>query len=163
MNAQQIMYGVSLLLASLVAGLFYGYQCSVNNGLGALSAKEYLAGFQSINRHIINPTFMLSFMGSLIVLPIATYLSFKSGSGLIFPCVLTATILYVVGVFGVTIFYNVPLNEMLDRFDLQNATETQLQTMRESFEISWNRWHVIRTMASVACVISLIIPLIKKI
>ena len=150
------------MLTSLVSGLFYGYQCSVINGLGALADKEYLSAFQSINKAILNPTFMLSFMGSLIILPVISYMTFKSGSGLIFPCVLTATILYIVGVFGVTMFYNVPLNEKVAAFDIQNATEAQLRIMRSGFEGSWNKWHLIRTMAAVACVISLIIPLIKK-
>jgi uncharacterized membrane protein len=163
MGASQILYGLSVLLSGLVAGLFYGYQCSVINGLGALGDKEYLAAFQSINRAILNPLFFLSFMGSVILLPITTYVIFGNGYGNLFPYLLAATCIYVAGVFLVTMVFNVPLNNSVASFDLRSASSTELQNMRQQFEASWNKWHLVRTLASVACFIVLIIPLIRKI
>ncbi|MES2560395.1 MAG: anthrone oxygenase family protein [Bacteroidota bacterium] len=163
MNSHQLLYGTSILLTGLLAGLFYGYQCSVINGLGALGNKEYLLSFQSIDKYIQNPVFFLSFMGSLIVLPIASYVFYKSGNYDLFPYVITATTIYAIGVFGITAACNVPLNEMLRDFDIQSATENQLQEIRMHFETSWNNWHFIRTLASIASFITLIIPLLKKI
>jgi len=127
MNSHQLLYGTSILLTGLLAGLFYGYQCSIINGLGALGNKEYLLGFQSIDKFIQNPVFFLSFMGSIIILPIASFVFYKSGSNNLFPYLIIATAIYAIGVFGITVACNVPLNEMLTGFDIQSATESQLK------------------------------------
>ena len=60
-----------------MAGLFYAYACSVNPGLGRLPDTGYLAAMQSINRAILNPFFLLVFMGALIILPLGTWRLFS--------------------------------------------------------------------------------------
>ena len=162
MNLLQLLYGTSILLTGLVAGLLYGYQCSVINGLGALGNKEYLGAFQSIDKSIQNPVFGLSFMGSIIILLIASFVIYKSGNNSLFPYLIIATAIYGIGVLGLTIAGNLPLNEMLAGFDLQSASEIQLKEMRMRFETSWNKWHLLRTIASIATFITLLIPLLKK-
>src|SRR4051812_19955952 len=117
MNTHQILYSVSILLTGLLAGLFFGYQCSVINGLGALGNKEYLLSFQSINKAIQNPVFFISFMGPVVVMPITCYINYKIGASELFPYLLTSTLIYLVAVFGITIICNVPLNNMLDGFN----------------------------------------------
>lgn len=163
MSTHQLLYGASILLTGLLAGLFFGFQCSIINGLGALGNKEYLLSFQSINRVIQNPVFLLSFMGPVVVLPIASYLSYKTGGNDLFPYLLTSTLIYVVAVFGITIACNVPLNDMLDGFNIQSATDTQIQDMRLKFEAPWNKWHLVRTIASIIAFLTLIVPLLKRI
>jgi len=162
MNTHQILYGTSILLTGLLAGLFFGFQCSIINGLGALGNKEYLLSFQSINKVIQNPIFFISFMGTVIVLPITCYLNYKIGGSDLFPYILSSTIIYIIAVFGITIACNVPLNELLDGFNIQSASDSQIQDMRLQFEAGWNKWHLIRTIASIASFTALIIPLIKR-
>ena len=163
MNTHQLLYGTSILLTGLLAGLFFGFQCSIINGLGALGNKEYLLSFQSINRVIQNPVFLLSFMGPVIVLPITCYLNYKIGGSDLFPYILSSALIYFVAVFGITIACNVPLNELLDSFNIQSATDIQLQDMRLKFEAGWNKWHLVRTIASIIAFLTLIIPLLKRI
>ncbi|WP_342087700.1 anthrone oxygenase family protein [Dyadobacter sp. OTU695] len=138
---------VTTLAGGLIAGLFYSYSCSVNPGLGALPDANYLAAMQSINRAILNPVFFLSFMGTLLLLPLSTYQHFGSGSR--FYWLLAATMVYVIGTFGVTIAGNVPLNEALDKVNLTGASAQELAAHRLRFEVPWNRLHTIRTCASV--------------
>lgn len=163
MNIQTYTYGISILLTGLLAGLFFGYQCSIINGLGALGNEEYLLSFQSINRVIQNPIFFIVFMGPVIVLPIACYLNYKIGGSDLFPYILSSALIYLIAVFGITVACNVPLNDMLDKFNIQSATDAQLQDMRTQFESRWNKWHLVRTVASVVAFITLIIPLLKKV
>ncbi len=162
MNTHQLLYGVCVLLTGLVAGLFYGYQCSVINGLGALKDREYLAAFQSINRAIQNPVFFAVFLGCVVLLPVTTYAIYGTGTASALPYVVPAMVVYVIGVFGVTIFFNVPLNNALDAFDIWFATDSQAQAMRSGFEKAWNKWHLVRTLAAIASFIMLIIPLVMK-
>ncbi len=163
MSTHQILYGTSILLTGLLAGLFFGFQCSIINGLGALGNKEYLLSFQSINRVIQNPVFFISFMGPVIVLPITCYLNYKIGGSNLFPYILASTLIYLIAVLGITIACNVPLNEMLDKFNIQSATDAQLLDMRAQFEAGWNKWHLVRTVASIVSFLTLIIPLLKRI
>jgi len=71
----------AILLTGLVAGLLFGYSCSVVAGLGDLSAREYILAFQSINRAILNPYFFSVFFGSPVILVAATYKSYKKEQG----------------------------------------------------------------------------------
>lgn len=153
---------LAVALAGLAAGLFYSYDCSIVRGLGNLGDKEYLLGFQSINRVILNPVFFLSFIGSLIALPIAAWLTYKNGTAPSFYYLLAAAILYAVGVFGVTIAGNVPLNDMLDKFDIPNASAEAIRTMRDKFENKWNTLQHVRTYAAILAFILSIIALIKR-
>ncbi len=71
--ATLLLLGTAVLTA-LIAGLFYAYSCSVVLGLGKLSDAEYLKAMQNINREILNPVFfMMSFMGTAILLPVSAF------------------------------------------------------------------------------------------
>src|SRR4051812_20802837 len=138
---------------ALIAGLFYSYSCSVNPGLGKLTDANYLSAMQSINREILNPVFFMSFMGTLILLPLSTWLQYNPSAPLRFYLLLGATLVYAVGTFGVTIFGNVPLNNALDAFSIQSASSEALSQQRLLFEKPWNQLHAIRTFANVLSLI----------
>nr|WP_276372467.1 DUF1772 domain-containing protein [Chryseolinea sp. H1M3-3] len=136
---------------------------SVNLGLAKLSDAEYLRSMQSINRAILNPWFFMSFMGSLIMLPLSTWMSSRAGGyDLSFYLLLAATMLYVAGVFGVTIFGNVPLNEALDKWDMSTATLQELNNKRKEFEIPWNKYNMIRTLTNAVALAVLIWSIVRK-
>ena len=149
LTTQNILLFLSVLLSGLIMGLLYGYACSVNPGLGKLSDGEYIKAMQSINREIQNAYFFLSFMGTLIVLPVTTWYSKSHASPVCFYLMLTATLIYIAGVIGVTAFGNIPLNNALDKFDISNASAEQLSAQKILFQSSWNKYHLIRTIASI--------------
>ncbi|WP_082216561.1 anthrone oxygenase family protein [Dyadobacter psychrophilus] len=141
---------ITALLTGLSAGLFYSYSCSVNLGLGKLADVEYLRAMQEINKAILNPIFFISFMGSIIVLVLATWLSYSGQHVFQFKMLLTATVIYMVGVFGLTVMGNVPLNDALAGFDIGGATANEIAQKRKLFEQPWNKFHAIRTFCSIA-------------
>ncbi|MCW3463525.1 anthrone oxygenase family protein [Chitinophaga nivalis] len=153
----KMMLVITAIAAALVAGIFYGYSCSVNPGLGRLPDAGYLEAMQSINRAILNPVFFLVFMGSVLFLPVSTYLEYRQGITVSFWCLLAATVIYIVGVFGVTAAGNVPLNDALDAFNIKGASVAELAQQRAKFENSWNSLHTIRTWASVVSAILVIV------
>jgi uncharacterized membrane protein len=153
---------LSVLACGLLAGLFYGYSCSVNQGLGNLSNEKYLEAFQSINRAIQNPVFFLSFMGSLVFLIITTYLQYRNGMSSSFYCLAAATAIYAIAVFGITVVGNVPLNEQLDKFVIASASPEEISAMRNLFEKPWNNYHTTRTIASILSFVLAILSLLKS-
>ncbi|WP_426478285.1 DUF1772 domain-containing protein [Chryseobacterium sp. CBSDS_008] len=142
---------ITAVLTALIGGLFYAYSCSVVLGLGKLSDAEYLKAMQNINREILNPVFFMSFMGTLILLPVSAFL-FR-GQQPVFIFLLLAALAYLIGVFGVTVAGNVPMNDALDKLDISNSTIEVIKQMRENFESRWNFLNNIRTAFSVISII----------
>jgi uncharacterized membrane protein len=143
---------LTVLSTALITGFMYSYSVSVNPGLHAVSDEVYLRAMQSINRAILNPFFFISFMGTLILQPVNAYANFAHVNRLSSILFIVGAVLYA-GVFAVTIFGNVPLNEALANVDLDGTSSTDLQRYRSSFEEPWNRLHFLRTMACLASLV----------
>ena len=138
---------LAVILTGLSAGLFYAWQVSVIPGTKKIADPTYLEAMQSINRAILNPAFFLTFFGSPLALAISTIQQYNSG--LIFWILLSATLIYVAGTFCVTAFGNVPLNDLLDALHLSELDTWKAAEFRKSYEVKWNRLHIIRTTFSV--------------
>ncbi len=150
------------LATALITGLLYAYSCSVNPGLGRLSADRYIGAMQSINKAIQNPLFFLSFFGAAILLPVSCYMEYRHLPGNRFYLLLAATIFYLAGVIGVTVAGNVPLNEALDKFNLASADAAEAAKEKLAFMTRWNRFHTIRTIASFFSLLLVLIACLYK-
>jgi len=69
---------------------------------------------------------------------------------------LLASAAYLIGVFAVTIAGNVPMNDMLDKFDVNGSTADAISQMRGNFENRWNFLNNIRTVFSVISIVLVI-------
>ena len=154
---QNIVLTSTAMTTALITGLFYAYSCSVNPGLHQLPDSAYLAAMQSINRAILNPAFFLSFLGTLVLLPICAWLQYSQPTSVRFWLFLLASVLYAFGVFGVTVAGNVPLNDALDTLSLNQASPDELRAYRSAFEQPWNRLHAIRTTT---CIVTLLLVVV---
>lgn len=157
-----IVLACAALTTASITGLFYAYSCSVNPGLSRLADLEYVTAMQSINRAIQNPLFFVSFLGTPILLPVSTWLNHDQSLPFRFWMLLMATVLYLIGVVGVTAFGNIPLNEALDSFSIQTASAEEMAIQRARFEVPWNNWHVIRTSASFGTLVLVIIACLGR-
>ena len=153
-NFKIIILILSVLFTGLSAGLCFTWTNAVTPGIGRLDNISFLKAFQAMNRAIINGQFMIVFMGPTILLFVNTYLfRYNSTAFWIF---LVAAILFFVGVGLVTVFGNVPLNEILDKSNLEALSKVELQELRNKFEQPWNRLHMIRTLSSLISFVLLI-------
>ena len=142
---------LTTIVMGLTAGIFYCWSVSVTPGLALLPDKEYITAFQSLNRAILNPLFLLCFMGMVFLLPLSAFISYHKPPPAAFWLLCTASLVYIVGVMGVTMAANVPMNEALDKFNAAAASPSDLSATRTSFEAQWNFLNNIRTLS---CVIS---------
>lgn len=145
------------ITVALIAGLFFNWSCAVTLGLGKLSDVEYLGAMQSINREIQNPVFLLCFMGAMVLLPISTCLNYTSGMSYHFWLLVSATLFYWIGVFGVTMMGNVPLNTTLEAINLKELSIEQIKESRVAFENTWNTLNWIRTIASISSLVLVLV------
>lgn len=150
-----ILLVITATLTALMAGLFYAWSCSVMPGFKRLSEREFVSAMQATNRAIQNPVFFIAFFGAPLLLIISTALHYGEPNR--FWVLLAAAVIYLVGNFGVTIFGNVPLNNTLDRFNLEAATEEETAQQRANFERRWNNLNTIRAVSSTISLVLLVI------
>jgi len=151
---------VLVLLTGLSAGLCFTWANAITPGIGRLDDVSYLMSFQQMNRAIINPLFMMTFFGPSL-LGIIGLIAFRDESRALIWVLLVAVAIYFLGVVLVTIFGNVPLNNTLDATELSSESRVDLKTLRDLFEVKWNRLHFIRTISAVVSFLLLIISLIQ--
>lgn len=148
MTARALLTGTAIVMVGLMAGLFFGWMVSVIPGLSKISDHDYIATMQSINVAIVNPAFVIPFMLTPVFLGGAAALEYRAGNQRRAWLLGVAAATYVVGVLGVTVGGNIPLNNTLDAFDLNAATVGEVATQRSNYEDPWNRWHLGRTIAN---------------
>ena len=150
---------LATFLTGLTAGLCFTWTNAVTTGIGRLNNLGYLQAFQQMNRAIINPLFMIVFFGAFIV-HFLNIILFRNSSSTVIVMLTMVAALYFLGVVLMTIFGNVPLNEVLDKTDLAKASMEDLQALRDRFEVKWNRMHLIRTITSALSFLLLLISLL---
>jgi uncharacterized membrane protein len=133
MTIASIVGAVAVLLTGVSAGVFFTYQNSVLPGLKPLDDRTFAASMNSMNRAILNPAFMLFFIGPLLVLAAATIVAFVGGGPVRGALFAASTAVYLVGVIIVTGAVNVPLNNKL-------AADGD----RTAFESRWLRFNGVR-------------------
>jgi uncharacterized membrane protein len=143
----------TIIILGLIAGIFYCWSVSVTKGLALLPDKEYILAFQKLNQAIQNPLFFICFFGPIFLLPACMWRNYSI-------YLLLATLSYYIGVMGVTIVGNIPLNNMLEAFSVQGAGMEDLRLMRGQFELKWNTLNHIRTLCSLVSFILTLISLI---
>ena len=158
---QHIAIIVLVLLTGLSAGLCFTWSNAITQGIGRLDDFSYLSAFQQMNRSIINPLFIIVFFGPFFLGLLNIYL-FKNETGPIIWLLIISIAFYFCGVLLVTMFGNVPLNDLLDKSDLSKASVEDLKLLRNQFEVKWNRLHFIRTISSTISFTLLILTLLIK-
>lgn len=131
----------------LVVGLFAGWAVSAVPGLAETDDRTYVDAMRAINRAILNPWFLIPFVGTLVALAGASIASLLSDDQSTAVLLLAATGVYGIGVFGVTVVGNVPLNDRLAEAPLDDATS--YASARRAYERPWNRLHMIRSVLGV--------------
>jgi uncharacterized membrane protein len=131
----------------LMAGVFGIYSNAIMPGLRRTDDRTFVAAFQSIDRAIINPIFMATFLGTLALTALAALLHITAEVRQLLPWIAAALVLYIL-VFVVTIRVNVPRNnEIKAAGDVEAMTD--LQGVRDRFnEVRWVRWNHLRALAS---------------
>lgn len=160
MRISSIILAITAVFTALVAGLFFAWSVSITLGLLRVSDTEYISVMQATNRAIQNPVFFGAFFGAQILLPVCVFLFY--GQGAKFWLILGAFVVYTIGVMGVTIFGNVPLNNRLDRFDLQTASPQEISMQRKNHEGIWNNLNTIRTISSTLAITLVIIACLQS-
>ncbi len=131
--------------AGLVGGIFFAFSNFVMRALAQLPAPDGARAMQSINVTVLNPLFFAVFFGTGIFALIAALAvpGAWSAPGTLL-CRIAAA-LYLLGTLGVTMLFNVPLNERLARIELADARLSETWT---HYVDAWTWWNHVRTIAA---------------
>jgi len=144
----------AILGAGLVTGLLFAFSNFVMRALADLPPDKGMFAMQRINEKIINPIFLVLFLGTPILCAIiAVYSGLKMNEPGSLSLIVGA-LAYIAGPFGITVLFNVPLNNRLARADVSAADE--IWTM---YQKKWQRWNHIRTYIGVASILCMAIGL----
>ena len=143
--------------SGLVAGIFFAFSSFVMAALGRLPSDHGIAAMNAINVTVINPAFFLAFFGTA-----ALCLAALAGSALRWTTtggtlVLLASVIYLVGCIGVTMFRNVPLNNALATVTLATPEAAAMWTRYLS---EWTFWNTVRTVAPILSAVLLTVALL---
>lgn len=137
----------SILGCGLIAGVFFAFSSFVMNALARLQPTQGIAAMQSINITVINPLFMAPFLGTAaacIFFLITSVLKWHQ-PGAVY--LLLGSLLYLIGTFGVTVVFNVPLNEALATVEPSSTDGIKLWS---GYLANWTLWNHVRTAAALA-------------
>ena len=134
--------------AGLVTGLLFAFSNFVMRVLADLPADKGMLVMQRINATIINPVFIAIFFGTPLLCLIVAILAARHldapGSWLL----LTGSLAYLIGPYGITVLFNVPLNNQLAGTDASDADR-----IWPIYQKKWQRWNHIRTYIGVASIV----------
>jgi uncharacterized membrane protein len=147
---------LSALGSGLIAGAFFAFSSFIMPALKRLPPVHGITAMQSINKLAVTPAFMTALFGTAVAcLGMAAWAAIFSSeppAGL----VLAGAALYIVGTIGVTIAYNVPLN---NRLATLHPESTDAARHWDEYVTKWTAWNHLRAAASLAAAATLTIAL----
>ncbi|MFF5261245.1 DUF1772 domain-containing protein [Actinomadura viridis] len=138
---------IAVLLTGGMAGIFFAFSNSVMPGLNAIKAEQAIAAMQSMNQKILNPLFMLHFMGAPLFAALAGGALLLVGQRSAAVLFFVAAGLYVLGAFLPTVVVNVPMNNALDGAGVP-AGAAEAARIWAGHAPRWTAWNNLRAVAS---------------
>lgn len=135
--------------AGVMAGVYFTFSVFVMRALAELPGAAGPAAMRAINRVILRSAFLPLFFATTLVsgaLAVWALLDLSAPGAV---ATLAGGVVYVLGMFAVTVAFNVPRNERLDRAAPDSAEEAEIWAL---YLREWTVWNHVRTTAcSLAC------------
>lgn len=139
----------SILAYALVGGVFLAFSDFIMRSLANTGGSGGVEAMQVINREVFRWIFMTLFLGMAAVSAFIVFYSAMNIAGGPGTLILLGALVYLLGCFAVTVFFNVPMNEALAGMDV-SADATRDYWMG-TYLPRWTTWNTVRT---IACILS---------
>lgn len=150
MSGTFILFAQTAILAyALIGGVFLAFSDFIMRSLARTSGTGGVEAMQVINREVFRWVFMVLFIGlAPVSIGLALYglTVISGGTGIVLAA---AGLTYVIGCFGVTVGFNVPLNERLAKMSLADASTGTF--WQDIYVPRWTWWNTVR---GCACMVS---------
>ena len=139
---------LAVLATALNAGLFFIFSVCIMAAFARLSPAEGAAAMNAINAVIQNPWFFAAFFGGTLLSLALAVMGFLQG-GTAGMLATVGGIVFLVAVLGVTVVFNVPLNDALAAAPAGSAEQAVLW---QRYLDVWTMWNHVRALGSLAAV-----------
>ena len=137
-----ILAGITAVGAALTAGVFFGFSWLVMPALDKLAQAGAIAAMQEINRIAVRCALMPLMFGTAILCGAAAMASLRADRS-VAVIGIAGALIYLIGVIGVTICANVPLNDQLARLSTTGAAPDAWH----AYSAPWTQWNTVRAAA----------------
>jgi uncharacterized membrane protein len=138
MDVTTVVAVVAAVGSAVVGGMLGVFSVAIMPAFARLPAAHGIAGMQAINVTIVRAPFLLVFLGTVVACVARVVLAPADLAGWV------GAALYVLGGFGVTMAFNVPLNNRLTTIDIDDACGF--------WPVYARRWTRLNHVRSVACI-----------
>jgi uncharacterized membrane protein len=156
-TAITVLLFVAAIASALNAGIFYAFSSFVMRALGRIPSEQGMNAMNAINVVVINPSFMILFLGTTLLcagLGVWSLFSLSEANAWL---VLAASLIFVIGCFGVTMAFNVPLNDQLAA-----ASPAEAAAVWQTYLRAWTMWNHVRTVAPILSAALFIVALLRR-
>jgi uncharacterized membrane protein len=145
-----LLVALTLLTAlgcGLSAGALFGFSSFVMRALGRLQPAQGIAAMQSINVMAVTPVFMTALFGTAVACLAVAVWALAGWNDSYSPYLLAGSALYVGGVPGVTMAFNVPRNNALARLEPEDPAAAEYW---RRYLVEWTAWNHVRVVTGIA-------------
>jgi len=150
---------VSILACALIAGVFLTFSDFVMRSLNAAHVDSGIEVMQMINIEVFKTIFMVMLLGMSALSPVLIGYAYFKLTGPTSVLIMIGAAIYLVGVFAVTLVFNVPMNNHLAHLDYSNAEAAAYWT--STYFPQWTFWNSVRASASAASAVCYLIACIR--
>ena len=136
----QLLVVAAIVGSGLVTGLLFAFSLVVMRALRELPAASGMAVMQRINVLIVNGLFLALFLGTALLCAVVAVVAWRGLPNAGAAWLLAGAVCYLAGPLGVTMAFNVPLNNRLAA-----TAATAAAVAWPAYVAPWLRWNHVRT------------------
>lgn len=143
-----IFLGLSLIMTGAMFGFFFAYVASGINGLSTMPGTEAINAMNAINGAIRNAQFFPFFFLTPVVCLLGGGLAGLAGQARTGVFLCAAGLTYALGGIGLTMAFNVPLNQNLMALAPDIIASNAADQIWADYARNWSFWNLVRTVFS---------------
>ena len=138
--------------SGVLSGLYFIFSFCVMKALNAQPPASAIATMNSINTIIVNPPFLLFFMGTPLMCALLLRSCFKEGMGSSLDNTFSAAgaVVLILGEFLLTLAVHIPKNDSLAAYAIGSANDVSTWA---NYYTTWTAWNHVRMAASMVSMV----------
>lgn len=139
---QEPLIVATAIACAAMSGVFFAFSTFVMPALRRLPPAQGIAAMQSVNITAVTPIFMTALFGTAAACVVVAVRELIDWRGMTSTALIAGSVSYLIGTIGVTIAFNVPLNNALAAADPSSGDAVRLWM---KYLRSWTAWNHVRT------------------
>lgn len=156
--AQTALLWSAAIGCAVIGGVYFTFSTFAMSALSTLDRVAGMSAMQAINAVILRSPFMPLFFGTTLAGVALAGLAVYHWSQPVSLLVLAGAIIFVAGMFLVTVLFNVPMNNELMAADAASASSAALW---QDYLTRWTLWNHVRTVSSIAASVIFALVLVR--